>query len=126
MSYKPTRRIVLAVNDALERQAITQLLDELNMKVYHAYDVPTVLILLEDQHPCDLLILDAGFENPWDLFTRLRERPEMAHLPKMILTDAHEVALVGLIQVIRPYSMMRLRKTIVDVYQLNYDYNLLA
>jgi CheY-like chemotaxis protein len=127
MVQEATRRVVVALHDEVERQAITELLQEMALRVYQAHNSQQVIVLLEDHRPCDLLIFDTHFDhNPWPVINALREIAELSNIPKMILTDNREVAWVGMIQLERPFSMMRLRQVLMEFYQTQYNHDLSA
>jgi len=127
VTQEAARRVVVALHDDIERQAITELLQELFLEVHQAHNVQQVIVLLEDHQPCDLLIFDTHFDhNPWRIINALREIADLSNIPKMILTDNREVAWVGMIQLERPFSMMRLRQVLTEFYQTHYNDDLSA
>lgn len=118
VSVTEGKKVVLAVRQEEERQAITALLQEMGMTVHHAESGRDAILLLED-HPCDFLVLDIQLPDmhAWAMLRTLKESVDLSRLPTVVITDEQVVtALDNVTPIVRPFSMARLRFTIRDLF----------
>ncbi|MDQ7025053.1 MAG: response regulator [Anaerolineae bacterium] len=112
--------VVLAVRQLDERQAVSQLLEDLQMEVHHAESGWDAIHLLEDQ-PCDFLVMDIQLSDmhAWKMLGTLKESVNLDTLPTIVIMDIDEQAKVpmsNVTTVIRPVAIARLRHIILDMF----------
>ena len=116
MSVTEGKTVVLAVRHADERQAVTALLEDMNMEVHHAESGKDAIHLLEDQ-ACDFLVMDIQLSDmhAWKMLGTLKESVNLDKLPTIVIMDMEEQAKVPLgnvTTVVRPVAISRLRHII--------------
>jgi CheY-like chemotaxis protein len=112
--------VVLAVRHPDERQAVTELLQDLHMEVHHAESGLDAIHLLED-HKCDFLVMDIQLSDmhAWKMLGTLKESVKLDTLPTIVIMDMEEQAKVPLgnvTTVVRPVAISRLRHIIFDMF----------
>jgi PleD family two-component response regulator len=114
------KHVVLAVRQADERDAITALLEDIGMVVHHAHDGHEAMLLMED-NPCDLLLMDVHLTDmhAWKLLAMLRESMDLTTLPTVVIMDEQMVVpLSNVTPVVRPVAMAKLRHILLDLFRL--------
>lgn len=106
--------VVLVVRHDDERQAVTRLLEDMDVTVQHAQTGREAILLLED---CDegFLVMDVQLADmhAWKLLGILKESVDLSHLPTIVLMDEPTVVpLHNVTSVVRPVSMAKLRQII--------------
>lgn len=104
-----------------EREAITQLLQELEIRVYQAYSGRDAIILIED-HQCDCLISDIQLPDmhAWRMLSALKETTDLKRLPTLVLMDEKTVVpLSNVTPIVRPVSMASLKNVINATFSLS-------
>jgi len=112
------KTVVLAVHKPDERQAVTDLLQEMNMEVHHAETAQDAIYLLED-FMCDFLVMDIQMPDmhAWRMLGTLRESVDISALPTIVIMDEKEiVSLANVTSVVRPVSMAKLRQIIDSLF----------
>lgn len=117
------KHVVLAVRQADERQAMTTLLEDIGMIVHHADSGREAMLLMEDT-PCDMLLLDVHLSDmhAWKLLAMLKESVDLTRLPTVVIMDEQMVVPISNVTpVVRPVAMAKLRHIIIDLFTLPGD-----
>ena len=120
VSVTEGKTAVLAVRDAKERQAVTELLQDMKMEVHHAESGWDAIHILED-NTCDFLVMDIKLSDmhAWKMLGTLKESVNLEKLPTIVIMDGDEqgkVPLGNVTTVVRPVALSRLRKLIDDMF----------
>lgn len=114
--------IVVALQQEEERQAISSVLDDLGMTIYHAQSGRDIAMILED-HPCDCLLMDVKLSDmyAWQVLAKLKEFMSVTHLPIVVIMDEQTVMPMGNITpVVRPVAIKRLKAVIGGLFVSNF------
>jgi CheY-like chemotaxis protein len=112
------KEVVLAVRHEDERNAVTNLLEDLHMIVHQAHSGQDAIYLLED-HACDFLVMEIQLSDmhAWKMLSRLKESVDVTTLPTIVIMDEQTfVPLPNVTPVVRPVSMAKLRHIIFDLF----------
>jgi len=112
------KEVVLAVRHSDERQAVTQLLEEMHMVIHQAESGQDAIYLLED-HACDFLVMDIQLSDmhAWKMLGKLKESVAIANLPIIVIMDEPTVIpLDNVTPVVRPVSMAKLKAIIHQIF----------
>ncbi len=112
------KEVVLAVRHDDEREAVTHLLEELNMLVRQASSGREAIHILED-HICDFLVMDIQLNDmhAWKMLSTLKESVDLSTLPTIVIMDETTVVpLVNVTPVVRPVSMAKLKNVIINLF----------
>lgn len=112
------KEVVLAVRHADERQAVTDLLEEMHMIVHHAETGRDAIYLLEDHH-CDFLVMDVKLADmhAWKMLHTLKESVDLSTLPTIVIMDEQTVVpLPNVTAVVRPVAMSKLKNIIFSLF----------
>ncbi len=112
------KEAVLAVRHNDEREAVTHLLEELNMLVHQANSGRDAIYILED-HACDFLVMDIqlGDMHAWKMLSTLKESVDLNTLPTIVIMDETTVVpLTNVTPVVRPVSMAKLKNVIINLF----------
>jgi CheY-like chemotaxis protein len=112
--------VVLAVRHIDERQAVTNLLKDLNMEVHHADSGLDAIHLLED-YTCDFLVMDIQLSDmhAWKMLGTLKESVNLDALPTVVIMDEKTVVpLTNVTPVVRPVAIAKLRHIIHDLFSV--------
>jgi len=118
VSLTEGKEVVLAVRHTDERQAVADLLEEMDMTVYHADSGRDAIYLLED-NPCDFLVMDVILSDmhAWQMLHILKESVDLSTLPTIVIMDEQSVVpLSNVTPVVRPVSMAKLRNIIYSLF----------
>ncbi len=113
--------IILAVKMDNERQAIEQLLQEMDLRVFHASTGEETILLLEDTPDPDLLITEMklGDMHAWKLISELKERVKLSELPILLISDQEQIKPLENVSVLmRPVGLTQLRRKVSLLLQL--------
>ena len=116
--------IILAVKMDNERQAIEQLLQEMDLNVYHATTGEETILLLEDTPDPDLLITEMKLSDmhAWKLISELKERVKLSELPILLISDQEQIKPLENVSVLmRPVGLRQLRRKVSMLLQLDGD-----
>jgi len=108
------KEVVLAVRHDDERQAFTNLLEEMQMVVHQAATGQDAIYLLED-HTIGFLVMDVQLSDmhAWKMLATLRESVDISQLHTIVVMDEQNVVpLANVTVVVRPVSMAKLRQII--------------
>jgi len=108
------KEVVLAVRHDDERQAFTNLLEEMHMVVHQAATGQDAIYLLED-HTIGFLVMDVQLSDmhAWKMLATLRESVDISQLHTIVVMDEQNVVpLANVTVVVRPVSMAKLRQII--------------
>ena len=113
------KRVVLAVSQEDEREALAELFAEMKLVVHIAPTGSDALVMLEDYQP-NLLVMDVQLPDMhgWQLLNIMKEIQSLRALPVLVIMDEPQVVPAGRVQtIIRPVSMARLRHTIWTLFK---------
>ncbi|GAB5490039.1 MAG: hypothetical protein Phog2KO_02540 [Phototrophicaceae bacterium] len=115
------KEVVLAVRHDDEREAVSCLLEELNMTVRQATNGRDAIFILED-HACDFLVMDIQLDDmhAWKMLSILKESVDLMTLPTIVIMDeASVIPLSNVTPVVRPVSMAKLKNIIVKLFSIS-------
>ena len=113
------KTVVMAMPQEDERDAIHDLLTEMDLTVHTASSGRDTIYLLED-HPPDLLILDQNLTDmhAFKLMMELKERVRISQLPIIVIADLHKVMpLDNITTLVRPVGIRLLQETVTSLLQ---------
>lgn len=112
------KQVVLVVRHDDERQAVADLLQEMDMTVHHAQSGRDAIFMLED-HICDFLVMDVRLSDmhAWKMLHTLKESVDLSALPTVVIMDEQSVVpLPNVTPVVRPVAMAKLRNIIYSLF----------